>query len=561
MNEEITRTKYARRGILQAIKDWAAAADRFIDDGDPYAARACAQELFNLYPKSANVPAILGECELYFGNLDKAESYARQSLEKVSYNTRAKLVLGGVAAERFELDVEIPLLREVVETVRSYDNPSILFRALTWLSNGLYLAGDPDGAAECLLKASRIKEDRAVELYGKHLFYLNYRRPPSRQASEKYQTFFDDITPIERASVRHKKIRVGYISPDFRQHAVANFVEPFIKNFDADHFQVTCYQTTRGDDVTDRLKKNKVRWRNLIDKTPFDSARKIAADEIDFLIDLSGHSQNSCLPILAYKPALIQMMAIGYVSSTGLNAVDYFLSDKHCLPSRSDRFTEKIFRMPDCHLCYAPKVVKKMPDVSKTPPCIERRHITFGSFNNFAKVSDRVLGLWKKILDGVEDSRLINKAKTCSIPSGRAIVTQRLIDVGIDPARVELRPFSPDYLEQYADVDIALDTFPYNGGLTTCEALYMGVPVIALEGETHGDRIAASILHSARSDELIASTEDEYIKKAVELGNDLERLKNYRSTLRSSMKKSPLMDQKLYMKNFEAVLKKMFRGE
>ena len=533
-----------------AVKDWLTTADRFIDDGDPHAARACADEIFDLEPDSIDGFALRAECELYLGDLDEAQRLAAKVLSVDAKNLRARLVLGGIAAENFDLDVELPTLRAVVDDARQSNDKNILFRALTWLSNGLYLAGEPDGAAECLLKASELKKDRAVELYGKHLFYLNYRRPPSREVSSKYQSFFDDITPIARPSRRHKKIHVGYISPDFRRHAVANFVEPFIKNFDADRFRVTCYQTTKGDDVTNRLKKNKARWRDLIDKAPFDSARRIAADEIDILIDLSGHSQNSCLPILAYKPAPIQMMAIGYVSSTGLDAVDYFLSDEYCAPP-ADRFTEKIIRLPDCHLCYAP--VNPPPDIKN----IERDHIVFGSFNNFAKVSDRVLETWKKILDGVEGARLIIKAKTCSIPSGRAIVERRLSDVGIDPARVELRAFSPDWLEQYSDVDIALDTFPYNGGLTTCEALYMGVPVIALAGETHGDRIAASILHSARSDELIASTEDEYITKAVALANDLDRLKNYRAMLRPSIRKSPLMDQKLYMKNFEAALQKI----
>ena len=414
--------------------------------------------------------------------------------------------------------------------------------------------GEPDGAADCLSEASTLNAERAIELYGKHLFYRNYRRTSNRDEAIRFQKFFDGIAPLDLPSTKqHKKVRIGYVSPDFRLHAVAHFVEPLIKNFDGDRFQVYCYQTTEGDEVTRRLKKHNVRWRELIDETPLESARRIAADGIDLLIDLSGHSQNSCLPILAYKPAPVQMTALGYVATTGLKAVDYFLSDEYSSPPPND-FTETLMRMSDCHLCYAPKVVKVMPAVST----VEHEHITFGSFNNFAKVSDRVLELWKAILDGVEGSRLIIKAKTCSIPSGRSIIVRRLSDVGIEPARVELRSFSPDYLEQYADVDIALDTFPYNGGLTTCEALYMGVPVIALKGRTHGDRIGASLLHSARIDELIASTADEYINKAIELAIDPERLKHYRMTLRSSMERSPLMDQKLYMKNFETILKRLF---
>ena len=530
-----------------AINDWIVTADRFIDDGDPRGARACAHEIFALDGESADGFALLAECELYLGDLDGAESNARRAPD----NLRAQLVTGGIAAERFELDVELPTLKSVAERARRCADNNILFKALTWLSNGLYLAGDPDGAADCLLEASKLKSARAVELYGKYLFYLNYRQTASKEQAARYQTFFDDIKPVERKAIPSNKIKLGYISPDFRQHAVANFVEPFLKHFDAQKFQVTCYSTGKADVVTKRLKKNKIRWRNLKDNSPLESARIIAADGIDILIDLSGHSQNSCLPILAYRPARIQITAIGYVATTGLNAVDYFLSDEFSSPPTVD-FNEKLLLMSDCHLCYSP--LKAMPDVRS----VERDHIAFGSFNNFAKVSDRVLRLWKALLDGVDGARLIIKAKTCSIASGREIITRRLIDVGIDPERVELRPFSPDYLEQYADVDIALDTFPYNGGLTTCEALYMGVPVIALKGRTHGDRIAASILNSARKDELIAQSEDDYVKNAVDLAGAPDRLKHYRSTLRASMERSPLMDQRLYMKNFEAILKNIF---
>ncbi|MBQ9480383.1 MAG: hypothetical protein IJU71_12640 [Selenomonadaceae bacterium] len=533
---------------MSDVSDWIATAERFIDDGDPRGARACAHEILELDEQSADGWALLAECELYLGAIDAAEEHARAALEIDRQNLRAQLVIGGVASERFALDIELPTLKAVADRARQLHDHKILFKALTWLSNGLYLAGEPSAAADCLLEASTLNPNRAPELYSKHLFYRNYRQTPSRDVAARFQSFFDHINPINRTTVEHNKIRVGYISPDFRNHAVANFVTPFLKHFDAEHFQVYCYQTTKGDAVTARLKRNKVVWRNLIDKTPLESARSIANDRIDVLVDLSGHTQNSCLPILAYKPAPVQITAIGYVGSTGLNAVDFFLSDKLSSPPPND-FTEQLLLMPDCHLCYSP--IKNMPDVT----AVEHQHITFGSFNNFAKISDHVLELWKAILDRVRHARLIIKSKTCSIPSGRAIVEQRLNHVGIDINRVELRPFSPDYLQQYADIDIALDAFPYNGGLTTCEALYMGVPVIALCGHTHADRIAASILNSARLNELIASTEDEYINKAVALANAPDRLKHYRATLRPSITLSPLMDARLYICNFEAVIK------
>lgn len=549
--------------IDEKVLDWIALADRLIDDGDPRGARACASEILELDQNSIEGLALLAEVDLYLGDLDRADDLIRKVFSIDRDHPRARLVKGGIAAERFELDVELPTLRALIDECRSNENPSarsILFRALTWLSNGLYLAGEPSEAAECLLEASRLKKDRAAELYGKHLFYRNYRRPPSLETLKVYQSFFDQIAPFEHERPSRKKIRVGYVSPDFRRHAVANFVEPLIKHFDRTRFEVFCYQTTKGDEVTRRLKKNSVRWRELVDKTPLESARSIADDALDILVDLSGHTQNSCLPIMAHKPAPIQMTALGYVASTGLAAIDYYLSDEFCLPSEqpSSEFAEKIVRMPECHLCYAPDVVRKMPAVK---PRLEKNFVTFGSFNNFAKISDQVLALWKKILERVEHSRLIIKAKTCSIESGREIVKRRLIKAEIDPERVELRPFSPDWLEQYQDVDVALDPFPYNGGLTTCEALYMGAPVIALAGRTHGSRIAASILRAARLEELIARNEEEYVEKAVGLANDLERLKNYRGSLRTTLKDSTLTDARRYMSELENIFEAMIRKE
>ena len=579
--------------------NWLVLADRFAKDGDPRAMRACARELFDLDNKLADGPAIMAEAALYLGKLDEAEVLAQEALMLESSHLRARLILGGVAAEKFELKEELSILHKVIEDARKiidrYDrflqdylrkisfrlrektakdldlqketetqiklNQNILYKALSWIANGLYLAGQAEEAAEALHEASGLIDDneRAAELYSKHLFLSNYREMSptfSKRLAATYQSFFNEIVPFNHDQVKRvpdKKLRIGYLSPDFRNHAVANFMLPFLRDFDSDKFSVTCYQTCKSDAVTDRLKRNRVSWRDLSGRSPKTAARLIFEDKVDILVDLSGHSQNSCLPIMAHKPAPVQFSALGYTATTGLAAIDFFLSDMTCLPDDEQLtgFTEKVLRVPHCHLCYAPGVVREMPVAGVKAPMLQNDYITYGCFNNFAKVSDEVLYLWRAILEQMPDSILIIKGKICSIKSGREIVTERLQKMSFPMKRIELRPYSPDYLEQYRDIDIALDTFPYNGGLTTCEALYMGVPVITLRGKSHGTRFGVSILTNADLNELIAKNPMEYVKKAVQLGKRKELIAGYHAGLREHLLKSSLMNSRQYMREVE----------
>ena len=223
-----------------------------------------------------------------------------------------------------------------------------------------------------------------------------------------------------------------------------------------------CYQTGKKDAVTERLKRNKVSWRDLSGRNERTTARIIAEDNIDILVDLSGHSQNNCLPVMACKPAPVQISALGYTATTGLKAIDYFLSDEVCLPEQENSagFTEKILRLPTCHLCYAPGVVRDMPAAGIKAPVLENDFVTYGSFNNFAKVTDDVLYLWRAILEGAPESVLIIKSKICSIESGREIVRERLKKMSLPLDRIELRPYSPDTLNSIATSTLHLILFP-----------------------------------------------------------------------------------------------------
>ena len=366
--------------------------------------------------------------------------------------------------------------------------------------------------------------------------------------------------PVEKRRARtfSRKLRIGYISPDFRLHAAAYFFMPLVRDFDAASFEVTCYARGKRDRVTSLFRQKSVRWKDISRLSARDAARLIERDGIDILVDLAGHTQGSGLPVLARRPAPVQMTAIGYMATTGLRAVDYFLSDIYCSPwdMGARGFSEKVLRMPHSHLCYVP-VLRDMPKSGGEAPFVRNGYITFGSFNNFSKVSDDMLALWRGVLERMMGARLVVKSKICSIPAGRKIVKERLQRFGIPLAQVELRPYSPDYLEQYTDIDIALDTFPYTGGVTTCEALYMGVPVITKAGGTHGSRFSTSILENAGLSQLVARGDMEYVRKAVELADSPDILRRLHRDLRARMETSPLMDAKGYMKDLEDIYREI----
>ena len=563
------------------VLNWLNLADKFAADGDPKGMRACARELWEVDADSMEGAAVMAEAALYSGEYEEAQALTGKILAKKPEHLRGRLVKAGLAAVEFRLDEELPLLRGLIAEVEHerrildsgdvYDGVllHILKQARGWLADAEYLAAEPDKAAANLLACSKLLTEplAKADLYSKYLFMCNYReqsRSESRREAEKYASLLGIVPYVHaEARKRKKKLRIGYLSPDFREHAAASFFAPLLTQYDSSRFKVYCYSTGRPDAVTKKFRTGPVHWRDLRGRSPQVAARLVFEDKIDILMDLSGHTQGSCLPIMAYRPAPVQMTGIGYMNTTGLSAVDYFLSDEVCLPAGEKTdcgFTEKILRLPHSHLCYAPDFVREVPSAGTEAPCIRNGYVTFGSFNNFAKATEETLMLWRGILEQVEDSRLILKGKICSIPSGQAIVRERLSRLGICLERVELRPYSPDYLEQYRDVDIALDTMPYNGGLTTCEALYMGVPVISMRGRSHGARFGASILTNAGIRELVTENSVDYVRRAVQLGNSPELIAAYHSGLRANLLKSPLMNGSQYMKELEAAYREMWEN-
>ena len=368
----------------------------------------------------------------------------------------------------------------------------------------------------------------------------------------EYRKVLADIIPFEKTFYSHKKLRVGYISADFHEHPVMFFAYNLITNHDKNFFDVYCYSAgNKFDAVTANIKNSIAVWRDISNLNDEDAAKLIRADEIDILFDLSGHSANNRLPIMAYRPAAVQISGVGYMNSTGLQCVDYFLSDVNCAAD-SSYFTENIIAMDHSHFCYS--LLKKFPAVNHK----KNNFITFGSFNNFSKVNNFILSAWLEILKAVPNSKLILKHKIFDTAECRNFILERLKNLGFNLNQIELRGFSKNYLDEYNEIDIALDTFPYNGGLTTCEALLMGVPVISLRGNRHGNRIAYSILKNVGVEELAVSNLNEYIQRAIALANDKDLLEVLHKNLRTMFQNSPLMDFKNYVKEVEEVYRQIW---
>ncbi|SEA23144.1 O-linked N-acetylglucosamine transferase family protein [Selenomonas ruminantium] len=459
---------------------------------------------------------------------------------------------------------EVKLLNELLEKHSGSRDVERLADAHSLLGEVLRMLGENRSAVEHFLQSAELETDsskKAVEL-SNAIFSANACEKNTPQKMENlYKRYRQNLqvlakTKYPQPAWHHDKIRVGYLSADWRKHPVSDLISPLLFAYNEQDFTVTVYQLNGcSDSVTAKLRTSNVVWRDMAGKTHTDIAAQIRADEIDILMDLGGHTAENALPVLAYKPAKIQIAGIGYFNSTGMEECAGFLSDAYCSPKEdSAYFTERMLRMPHSHFCYQPMM--KMPEIT-SPPCQQNGYITFGSFNNFSKVNDEVLALWRQILEAVPNAHLLLKHGILGTAEGVDYTRQRLKKMGFPLARIELRGYSADYLVQYGDMDIALDTFPYTGGITTCEALYMGIPVVSKKGDHHGANFGYSILANIGLEELAAGTEHEYVNLAVSLSRDTQLLQILRKTLREQMRKSPLMDVKRYMQDLEQIYRQL----
>lgn len=358
-----------------------------------------------------------------------------------------------------------------------------------------------------------------------------------------------------------RRLRIGYVSRDFCKHSVAYFLEPILRQHDRTRFEVYCYSTLpEGDEFTERFIQLADQWRDISPLSEQAAVELVREDQIDILIDLSGHTTGNRLGVFAHKPAPVQVNYLGHPATTGLDTIDYRLGDAITDPldQVAGHYSETLWQLPGCFLTYQP--ASDAPPVS-TLPSAANGHITFGSFNNLAKVNDEVIAVWSRVLGAVPDSKLMLKSFGLSSVRGRKRIVDGFAANGIPEARLDLVEWSTgtnEHLGIYNRIDIALDTFPYNGTTTTCEAFWMGVPVVCLEGERHSARVGGSLLNALGLQELLARDTDAFVRIAAELAADPARLAALRAGLRQRMTESPLLDHAGFTQNLEAAYRDMW---
>ncbi|MBF0195307.1 MAG: tetratricopeptide repeat protein [Magnetococcales bacterium] len=355
---------------------------------------------------------------------------------------------------------------------------------------------------------------------------------------------------------KNKKLNIGYISSDFKRHPVAAFMHNILQGHNKNQFKIFCYSGVKyPDNITSNFKKIADIWQDTTGLSDTMLADNIYRDKIDILIDLSGHTNNNRLKVFAKKPAPIQATYLGYCNTTGLHAMDYWLTDNVLTPVDScEKSVETILPLSGCWVCYQPYDTVPV-EMSKREP---DDGVVFGSFNQISKLTDNVVKLWSSILSQTPNSKLLLKTKYLNNPNSQKTVLNKFLKNGIEAKRIILQGSSKSYMKEYGLIDIALDPFPRTGGATTCDALWMGVPVITLAGKRMIERQGASILTAIGKSNWIAQSDEEYAKKAIELAQQGIRNSDMRVELHNIVANSSLCDPQNFVADLESAYRKMW---
>jgi len=568
------------------------------DQGKLADAAGCYRKVISAHPNYTNAYINLGDLLRRQGELAAALATYRSVPAADAGNPEIRFKLAVTLSQLSEYAEAIALLEGIVESHPDYPNVhNSLGLALIRLGrfeegiasyekaiesdpesaapynnlgNALKEQNDLEGAIAAYRNALAVKPDHA-RAHSNLLLALNYLADTSQQdlyeAALEFETQQTGNAAKSRPSFRnsrdeHRRLRIGYVSPDFRAHSVAHFIRKLIGTHDRDQVEVFCFaNVTVHDNITDEFKAQTDHWVSILGMEDREAAERIRAECIDILIDLAGHTADNRLLMFSLRPAPIQATWLGYPNTTGMSCMDYRLTDAVADPPGAvDRwYTEKLIRLPHAFLCYQSDEAN--PAVTACPHP-EQGHITYGSFNALPKITPDVIRTWAAIMTATPDSRLILKATAFKHESTRERIIEAFGKHGIAAERLDLPGLVPnrdEHLAMYSKIDIGLDPFPYNGTTTTFEALWMGVPVISLVGDRHASRVGASILHHVGIPELATDTVDEYIGLARSLATDKQRLVRMREALRPKMLESGIMDPQRFARSLEDAYRAMWK--
>jgi predicted O-linked N-acetylglucosamine transferase (SPINDLY family) len=517
-----------------------------------------------LNPKNAAIWLNLGAALLELSMRDEAIACFRRAIPLEPERPEARNILGSALLDAGLLGEAKEQLQVALRLRPAYpaahDNLGRALRAqgraaeaAEAFRTALAAAPQPGTHSNLVYALNFVPGLSSSEVFTEHKRWATIHAVPLKKEQRPFTTAFEP----------ERRLRIGYVSPDFVHHAVSYFIEPVLAAHARTQVEVFCYSNVSVPDaVTARLRALSDHWRDIACLDDAQVAELVRSDKIDILVDLAGHTARHRLLVFARMPAPVQVTWLGYPNTTGLDAIDYRITDAVSDPlGQTEAWqSEKLIRLPETFSCYRPSPVA--PDVSELP-ALKNGYITFGSFNHFAKINPAVLDLWARLLVRLPSARMLLKARSLSDPETAVHILNSFADRGIGEGRIALRSDElsvPAQLGLYHRVDIALDPFPYNGTTTTCEALWMGVPVVTVAGQTHVSRVSASLLTHLGRPEWIAHSEDEYIEKCASLVADLPRLADLRAGQRERMRLSPLCDAARFTAHLETAYREMWRS-
>lgn len=530
------------------------------------------KEAEKLYRRAIEIKPDFAEAHVNLANLLKlggrrkeAESHFEKALALQPRSLPALVNLGNLYKDEGRIAESIDKYKAALEVqpgfAPAHNNLANLYKdrgesAAALEQFRLAIRSDPslvDAHSNLLLGLHYTTAAAPEEIYREHLAWARIHADPLQGEQRPHD---NDPDP-------ERRLRIGYVSPDFRRHPVASFMEPVLENHDRAGFEIVCYANVeRPDQVTKRLREKADLWRDLRGVRDDQAAALARRDGIDLLVDLAGHTAFSRMRMFARKPAPVQVSWLGYPDTTGLAAMDYRLSDAFAdPPGEADRLhTERIVRLPHGFHCFRPPAEAPEPGPL---PMASAGHPTFASFNMLSKVTEEVVATWSRILEALPEARFALKAPPLADAGTRAHFAGLFEARGIAAERVEMLGFlrnPADHLGLYNRIDLALDTFPYNGATTTCEALWMGVPVASMVGRSHVARVGVSLLANLGLEELIAPDPEGYIELALALARAPDRIAALRAGLRERMGASPLLDGPGFTRDLEAAYREMWRS-